>query len=58
MKALLLVVPAGLMAMAFGILGSVTGGMVIDEAECVSKTFPQFWDVLKTVGGKVKISGE
>jgi len=43
-------------AMAFGILGSVTGGMVIQDAECVSKTFPQFWDVLKSMG--VKIDGE
>jgi len=40
-------------AMAFGILGSVTGGMIIENAECVSKTFPQFWDVLRSVGGKV-----
>lgn len=45
-------------AMAFSILGSVTGGMIINDAECVSKTFPQFWDVLKSIGGGVKIDGE
>ena len=39
--------------MAFSILGSVVGGTVIDEAECVAKTFPQFWDILKSIGGKV-----
>lgn len=42
-------------AMAFSILGSVSGEMIINDAECVSKTFPQFWDVLKSVGGEVKI---
>lgn len=42
-------------AMAFSILGSVAGGTIINDAECVSKTFPQFWDVLKSIGGKVEI---
>jgi len=37
-------------AMAFGILGSVAGETVIDEAECVAKTFPQFWSTLQSVG--------
>ena len=45
-------------AMAFGILGSVVGGTVINGTECVSKTYPQFWDVLKSIGGKLEISGE
>jgi 3-phosphoshikimate 1-carboxyvinyltransferase len=45
-------------AMAFGILGTVTGKTVINNAECVSKTFPQFWDILKSIGGKVEIDGE
>jgi len=44
-------------AMAFGILGTVTGKTVINNAECVSKTFPQFWDILKSIGGKVEIDG-
>jgi len=40
-------------AMAFSVLGSVVGETIIDSAECVSKTFPQFWDELKSIGGKV-----
>ncbi len=45
-------------AMAFGILGSLTEGTVINDAECVSKTFPQFWDAIKSVGSEVEIDGE
>lgn len=45
-------------AMAFSILGSVVGETIIDGAEYVSKTFPQFWDILKSIGGKVEINGE
>ncbi|MBA7478029.1 3-phosphoshikimate 1-carboxyvinyltransferase [subsurface metagenome] len=45
-------------AMAFSILGSVVGETIIDGAECVSKTFPEFWDILKSIGGKVKIDGK
>jgi 3-phosphoshikimate 1-carboxyvinyltransferase len=45
-------------AMAFSILGSVAGETIIDGAECVSKTFPEFWDILKSIGGKVRINGE
>ena len=42
-------------AMAFSILGAVTGETTIDGAECVRKTYPEFWDVLKSLGGKVEI---
>jgi 3-phosphoshikimate 1-carboxyvinyltransferase len=42
-------------AMAFSILGVLAGGTVIDGAECVNKTFPGFWAILKSVGGKLKI---
>jgi len=45
-------------AMAFGILGTVTGNMTISDAECVTKTNPQFWDTLASVGGKVKYGGK
>ena len=45
-------------AMAFSILGSVVGETIIDGAECVSKTFPEFWDILKSIGGKVEIDGK
>ncbi len=44
-------------AMAFSVLGSVAGDTIIDGAECVTKTFPGFWDVMKTIGGGVKIDG-
>ncbi|MBA7703596.1 3-phosphoshikimate 1-carboxyvinyltransferase [subsurface metagenome] len=40
-------------AMAFSILGSIASGTIIDGAECVSKTFPEFWDVLKSMGVKL-----
>jgi len=45
-------------AMAFGILGSAVGETIINGAECISKTFPEFWDILKSIGGKVEINGE
>ncbi len=41
-------------AMAFSLLGAVAGGTIIDDAECVSKTYPEFWDTLKSIGGEVK----
>jgi 3-phosphoshikimate 1-carboxyvinyltransferase len=44
-------------AMAFGVLGTVAGETMINEAECVSKTFPDFWGVLGSIGGEVKQSG-
>jgi 3-phosphoshikimate 1-carboxyvinyltransferase len=43
-------------AMAFGILGTAIGGITITGAECVAKTFPDFWDSLKSVGGKLEIN--
>jgi len=45
-------------AMAFSILGSIAGETTINDAECVSKTFPQFWDILKSIGGEVEIDGK
>jgi 3-phosphoshikimate 1-carboxyvinyltransferase len=39
------------MAMSFAVLGLGIGGIAITDAECVSKSFPGFWDVL---GGLVK----
>jgi len=44
-------------AMAFSILSLSCGGTTINDAECVSKTFPRFWDILKSIGGEVKIDG-
>ncbi|MBA7698011.1 3-phosphoshikimate 1-carboxyvinyltransferase [subsurface metagenome] len=45
-------------AMAFSILGSVVGETAINNAECVSKTYPEFWNVLKSIGGEVETDGE
>jgi len=45
-------------AMAFSILGSLAGGTVINGAECVSKTFPEFWNELKSIGSEVEIDGQ
>jgi len=45
-------------AMAFSLLGSLVGGTTIDGAECVNKTFPEFWDILRSIGGKVTTNGE
>lgn len=45
-------------AMAFSILGAAAGETIIDGAECVAKTFPEFWDILKSIGGEVKINGK
>jgi 3-phosphoshikimate 1-carboxyvinyltransferase len=44
-------------AMAFSILGSTVGNTIINKAECVSKTYPEFWDELKGTGGKIRIDG-
>ncbi len=45
-------------AMAFSVLGSFAGKTAIEGAECVTKTFPQFWDILKSIGGELNINGE
>ena len=42
-------------AMAFSLLGTVAGGTVMDDAECVSKTYPEYWETLKSIGGKVQV---
>jgi 3-phosphoshikimate 1-carboxyvinyltransferase len=44
-------------AMAFSLLGLTAGDTVIENAECVSKTYPEFWDILGSIGGKVKTDG-
>ncbi len=36
-------------AMSFAVLGLATGGMTITGAECVNKSFPDFWDALKGI---------
>ncbi len=44
-------------AMAFSILGTLAGNTTINNAECVKKTFPEFWDILRNIGGRLKIDG-
>lgn len=41
-------------AMAFGVLGAALGGVTITGADCVAKTFPTFWEMLRKVGVKVE----
>ena len=45
-------------AMAFSLLGVAAGSTIINGAECVTKTYPDFWDALKSIGGEVKLDGE
>lgn len=42
-------------AMAFAALGLRVGNTVVQGAECVSKTFPGFWELVKNLGGKVAL---
>lgn len=44
-------------AMAFSLLGLKAVNITIENAECVAKTFPEFWDILKSIGGKVQTNG-
>jgi 3-phosphoshikimate 1-carboxyvinyltransferase len=37
-------------AMSFAVLGLGIGGITITNAECVSKSFPEFWDVMAEAG--------
>jgi 3-phosphoshikimate 1-carboxyvinyltransferase len=41
-------------AMSFALLGAVVGDMVIEDAACVEKTYPEFWEVFQDLGGQVK----
>jgi 3-phosphoshikimate 1-carboxyvinyltransferase len=41
-------------AMAFGVLGLISERKtIIENAECVSKSFPDFWGVLRKIGGGI-----
>jgi len=40
-------------AMSFAVLGLANGGIAIENAECVNKSFPGFWDMLKKGGLQV-----
>jgi 3-phosphoshikimate 1-carboxyvinyltransferase len=45
-------------AMAFSILGVLAGNTIVEGAECVSKTYPEFWKVLQSLGGGVVLDGQ
>lgn len=38
------------MAMSFAVAGSILPGMIINDSEVVTKTFPDFWEKLKLIG--------
>ena len=40
-------------AMAFSLLGAAKGGITLEGAECVSKTYPGYWDTLRCLGVKI-----
>jgi 3-phosphoshikimate 1-carboxyvinyltransferase len=44
-------------AMAFSLLGTVAGDTVVEGAECVTKTWPEYWDVLQNLGVKAVLNG-
>ncbi len=44
-------------AMAFSVPGALVGDTVINGAECTDKTFPEFWAILKSIGGRLKADG-
>ena len=43
-------------AMAFAALGLCTGGLAIRNAECVHKSYPSFWDDLRSLGAEASSS--
>ncbi|MGI2336319.1 MAG: 3-phosphoshikimate 1-carboxyvinyltransferase [Dehalogenimonas sp.] len=43
-------------AMAFAMLSAVCGDSIIEGADCVNKTYPDFWEDFQQVGGKVILS--
>jgi 3-phosphoshikimate 1-carboxyvinyltransferase len=42
-------------AMAFAIMGAALGNITIKDAECVSKTYPGFWEDFKKLNGDFKV---
>ncbi len=45
-------------AMAFSIPAMLTERTVIKDAGCVTKTYPEFWETLKSLGGNVTFDGK
>jgi 3-phosphoshikimate 1-carboxyvinyltransferase len=40
-------------AMAFSIIGAAVGDTIIEGAECVGKTYPDYWQDFRSLGGRV-----
>ena len=40
-------------AMAFSLIGIAAGRVTIEGAECVSKTYPEYWHTLRSLGVKI-----
>jgi 3-phosphoshikimate 1-carboxyvinyltransferase len=40
------------LAMAFAVAGLRLPGVVLDDVRCVAKSYPTFWDDLRTLGGQ------
>ncbi len=41
-------------AMAFAVMGAAMGGVTINDAECVRKTYPGFWEAFRDVGAEFR----
>jgi 3-phosphoshikimate 1-carboxyvinyltransferase len=39
-------------AMAFSLMGAAAGGITIEGADCVTKTYPEYWGVIQELGVK------
>ncbi|OGN99325.1 MAG: 3-phosphoshikimate 1-carboxyvinyltransferase [Chloroflexi bacterium RBG_13_51_18] len=42
-------------AMAFAVIATVIGGVAVRDAECVTKTYPAFWQDFQKIGGEIQI---
>jgi 3-phosphoshikimate 1-carboxyvinyltransferase len=40
-------------AMAFSLMGVTAGGITINGAECIAKTYPEYWSILRNLGVKM-----
>jgi 3-phosphoshikimate 1-carboxyvinyltransferase len=45
------------LAMAFGVLGTVVGGIEVEDPSVVSKSWPEFWEMLDRITGHDRESG-
>jgi 3-phosphoshikimate 1-carboxyvinyltransferase len=42
------------LGMAFAALGLAVGGIVVEQADAVDKTYPRFWDDVERLGGALR----